>query len=627
MRVVWAGVRSTLLAVVFGLVLTEAVAADSYWRTDGGSIVVLSENRRQVEFRFVELSDRGRRNGIAPGTVLFSGERSDNTLTGTGVVFFSAHCRVPYPWQMQIEADGKVITTRVSSTSPNAGDCRPDRPVPTFFTLRRVDGPGVRKPFARSVEIGRSVEVGKSVPIGRGVDIGRSREIGKSVEVGRSVPIGQSAQIGRGVDVGRSVDVGRPVEIGKSTPIGRPVEVGRSTEIGRPTEIGKSATIGRPSEVGSSVPVGRGVETGRSVDVGKSTTLGKTVETGKSVETGRSVDVGGATTIGSSKEIGRTAKTGDGKDIGLAEGERPTSGVLTPHQKTGVYRPIIETTEVERAKQTAALNRAQAERDRLWPKTDIGTGATAAGLNRDKVQYDWETINLGRAAYSNSLQKGDAVFKGRSDWTVADVRKDEKSGFLAYIFLNKEKGSLVIGMQGSADWKKYLTSSDSRTDWDQDIQAYVLNQKPQQFDVAEAYVREVKAKYGDRFTVDCVGHSMGGGACAYAASQVQGVHAVSLDPITHNQLKTANGYNIDNYVLHRDLADFWSRFRERSSPGWYYQVFPPPASPPAGPSGIANSTPATVGKDMSHLSAHSADLLIDNLASQSGLIRPELAKP
>ncbi len=272
--------------------------------------------------------------------------------------------------------------------------------------------------------------------------------------------------------------------------------------------------------------------------------------------------------------------------------------------------------------QQEACARAQEIRSRLWPQTDIGSGITAAALNMDKLKYDWDTLNLGRAAYSNNLQKGDKVFKGRSDWIVEDIRKDERSGFLAYMFKNEERCSIVLGIQGSSDLsaKNLATSKDTWADWRQDLMAYFLNRKPEQFDIAELYVRETKNKYENNFTIDCVGHSMGGGACAYSASQVPGVHGVALDPITSDSIKTSNASTIDNYVLQGEIADLGSRIRQRSSPGWYYQVF----APKAAPSGIANSTPAM---STSVLAAHKADLMLNALSAQSGLPRPELARP
>lgn len=278
--------------------------------------------------------------------------------------------------------------------------------------------------------------------------------------------------------------------------------------------------------------------------------------------------------------------------------------------------PTIARTDQERIAQAANYARAESERKNLWQPTGWNTGATAAKLNQEKLKHDWDTINLGNAAYSNTLKPGDAVFKGRSDWTVLDVRRDEKTGFLAYSFLNKDKGTIVVGIQGSAtlNWR-YMYPSDTRRDWNQDFAAYLAGKRPAQFDQAESYVREMKQRYGDRFAVDCVGHSLGGGACAYAASRVNGVHGVAIDPITNAPITAANNYRIDNYVLQGDVADNANRATGRTSPGWYYLV--KPDSPVPSVPSVAATTPPTVGPNSIEL--HDPKRLLQSLGEQNGL--------
>jgi hypothetical protein len=266
----------------------------------------------------------------------------------------------------------------------------------------------------------------------------------------------------------------------------------------------------------------------------------------------------------------------------------------------------------------------------LWPEQNIGTGVTAARLNQDKLKHDWDALNLASASYNDNLKKGDLVFKGRDDWVVADRHVDPKTGLLAYAFKNEKTATIVVAFQGSRNLLSPSSYSpqngpDTWRDWVQnDGRAYILSQRPPQFDGAKDYVQSIQKQYGKDYVIDCTGHSLGGGACTYAASQLKGIHATTLDPITYQGATANNAFAIDNYVTRGDPADIANRLQNRTSPGWYYQVIP--QAPPAAPSGVAVSTPPTMpATGMPIVGRHNPDVLLDALAAETGLARPSLA--
>ena len=265
---------------------------------------------------------------------------------------------------------------------------------------------------------------------------------------------------------------------------------------------------------------------------------------------------------------------------------------------------------------------ALAARQRLWSREDIGAGTIEANLNPEKLKYDWDTLNLSAAAYRDDLVKGAPAFKNRDDWIVEDIRKNPSTGFLAYAMRNDKSGRIVVAIQGSRpDIPGHPV--DAFHDWiGQDAKAYVLQKTPQQFEDAALYVGQIKNKFGGQYVVDCTGHSLGGGACAYAASKIDDVRAVTLNPITSTDTTSKNSYLIDNYYAKNDVANFGATVIGRSSPGRNYRIEVP--APPAAPSGLAQSTPATVEPGL--LRSHNLELLLDQLGAESGLSRYQLGE-
>jgi acyl-[acyl carrier protein]--UDP-N-acetylglucosamine O-acyltransferase len=383
MRSRWFGVRSASFIALLAIAFTETVAAETYWRTSGGSVAVLTEAGDQVEIRFVEVSSAGRQLGVSPGTVTFQGQRRGNELIGTGVAFPSSGCRLLQPWQIQIDGNYLVIRGNSASQVPQ-GNCRGSQYVSNFFRWSRVGSTGNNRPVARSVEIGKSVEVGRSVPIG------------KPVEIGRSVGIGRSEEIGKPATIGKSVDIGSSAPIGSSTAIGKSVNGGRSVAVGTGTEIGKS------------------------VSNGTSDTVGTSVETGKSVATGRSVDVGISQTIGSSKNVGVPAKIGDGKDVSSSTRIGSASqGPMQPTDKSlGHTDNIAPYSPINSAVEKRALDGAKLIADKLSNANAAGLKAVATDADFKKAVTDLKEYT---AAFGSTYSKTLAITKNARIAVVAGI--------------------------------------------------------------------------------------------------------------------------------------------------------------------------------------------------------------
>ncbi|MBV6486927.1 MAG: hypothetical protein GHHEDOFH_00864 [Pseudorhodoplanes sp.] len=295
-------------------------------------------------------------------------------------------------------------------------------------------------------------------------------------------------------------------------------------------------------------------------------------------------------------------------------------------------RRIAEKKQQEDAARLAAQRKQEQDalRAKLWPVKGVPTGPLTT-LNKDKVKYDWAVMQMASAAYSDKLVKGANVFKGNQDWAVAEKRYDTASGLFAYVFLNRTENRVVVAFRGSNDPRWVLTpniaqSRDAVVDWSQDIKAYFGGKQPPQFKMAESILREVKKDYGPKYNIECVGHSLGGADCVYAAAQVQGVHGVAIDPISANSIATRNAYFIDNYVVPQDIANLGSKAFERGLTGWSYKV-EPIRNAGSLPLQTADSTAPTADPlGSTAVARHSVERALDAIGSDAGLQRLQLAE-
>ena len=273
-----------------------------------------------------------------------------------------------------------------------------------------------------------------------------------------------------------------------------------------------------------------------------------------------------------------------GKRNGLEVTERkkeqvPTQGASPPSPSSG------------------SLAVHQHQRDRIWPRVAVPTSPEFLRINSDKLSHDWVPIQMAEAAYSSKLKVGDTLFRGENNWRVLERHVDENTGFYAYTFVNISEHRLIVAVRGSDSISELAASA----------QSMLTGDDPSQFAVARNYITDIKRKFGDRFYIDCTGHSYGGGACVSAAANIDGVHAIAIDPISPNSIATKNAYLIDNYVVNWDAPNVEHRITERGLTGWMYKV---PGSPLS-----LGTNPYT---------RHKLDGAINAIGAEAGLERHQL---
>ncbi|WP_210209483.1 hypothetical protein [Undibacter mobilis] len=283
---------------------------------------------------------------------------------------------------------------------------------------------------------------------------------------------------------------------------------------------------------------------------------------------------------------------------------------------------------------STTLTSQASARQQLWPRMGVPSMTSPLPVNKEKLKYDWVSLQLANAAYSDKLTLGSTVFKNNPDWKVLDRRDDKATGFTAFTFVNIKEHRMVVAVRGSASPTCLVLATvcpadkvrDAAADWIGNADAMVRGNISPQFRNAEQYVGDIKRRFGDRFAIDCSGHSQGGGACAYAASQTTGVHAVTINPTSANSLSTDNAYMIDNYVVGGEVALGGRQFMDKGLTGWAYNVETPPQQGSLITSN-ANSTVQTADPlGGNPIARHSAGGVIDVLGKEIGLSPLELAQ-
>lgn len=220
------------------------------------------------------------------------------------------------------------------------------------------------------------------------------------------------------------------------------------------------------------------------------------------------------------------------------------------------------------------------------PTSPIATGTVVPGragvpsadqaealiMAAERFQARTDLVKLEFAARSYDEQKlsGAQVFELRKDWHVLERARDALSGaelnsalaagFEANAYINEVTRTIVVAVAGSQDLRRDFLGADV---W----QALIKSQAPQQFYMAKTYVRSVIQRYQMQgFTTECVGHSLGGGACAYAAAEL-GIRALVLNPISAGKLAPAARFLVTNYVVDGDIANLIYGARGNEFPG------------------------------------------------------------
>jgi hypothetical protein len=192
---------------------------------------------------------------------------------------------------------------------------------------------------------------------------------------------------------------------------------------------------------------------------------------------------------------------------------------------------------------------------------DLNRGDLDAGLIGDaeisQAREDLVKLELARRTYDETRLSGASAFETRLDWRILERGRDAwnatelsaaiAAGFEANTYINDTTKTIVVAVAGTQDLRRDFIEADI---WRALIQA----EAPQHFYLAKSYVRSVQSRYqASGYHTECVGHSLGGGACAYAASEL-GIRAVVLNPISAGRLGDLARNYVTNYVVDGDIA-------------------------------------------------------------------------
>ncbi len=130
--------------------------------------------------------------------------------------------------------------------------------------------------------------------------------------------------------------------------------------------------------------------------------------------------------------------------------------------------------------------------------------------------YDWQVLESSAPVAVGCKLAGEV--------TTPDVSAEAWQGFSATTYVNHTSKQIVVAIAGT----DILSLSDLNND-----RLALMHSKPPHFDAACAYFQDVIKRYEakfDQYEFSCTGHSLGGGACSYAAAML-GRPAVTLNPI------------------------------------------------------------------------------------------------
>mgnify|MGYP000953554963 CR=1 FL=1 len=190
--------------------------------------------------------------------------------------------------------------------------------------------------------------------------------------------------------------------------------------------------------------------------------------------------------------------------------------------------------------------------------TPDASEALVEAAERAQARADLVKLELASRTYAERRVSGQSVFDLRLDWKVLERARDalseselaaaEAAGFEANAYVNDATKTIVVAVAGSEDLRRDFLQADI---WD----ALIRAQMPQQFFLAKTYTRSVIQRYQSKgYSAECVGHSLGGGACAYVAAEL-GIRAIVVNPISAGKLPAAARHLVTNYVVDGEIAN------------------------------------------------------------------------
>ena len=321
---------------------------------------------------------------------------------------------------------------------------------------------------------------------------------------------------------------------------------------------------------------------------------------------------------------------------GAASRERmPERAVLIDHLQSLelAQRAYTETKQPETYVFGSNLERRDFDMLRLW---DVSGQQNPTGGLRDqfiRAQYKkfgwqpvyfWKILDIAdQAAVKGSCQSG-------TDGIIRNLDADAWRGFKAVTYVNNRTRRVVVAIAG--------TDMLGADDWINDAKALVGVTAPY-FEVACAYMRHVVETYEKKFKnyrFECAGHSLGGGACSFAANRL-GRRGVTLNPIgTSAELRgklvgmtnlpeARASEGVFNYVDPDDPAHAVYKAANRVKSGAVYWIKPAEQKEP-------RSVLDRVGdflkprknifqRAWARYQAHSANVSLDRLVANEGLAR------
>ena len=256
-----------------------------------------------------------------------------------------------------------------------------------------------------------------------------------------------------------------------------------------------------------------------------------------------------------------------------------------PHKPAGLAQPLVagpitplepsQTSQPVRPGIIAAPATSPLATGSLPPPAVPGVPADQAdqlivAAERSQLRADLVKLEFVSRTYDERKLAGQIVYAQRDDWRVLERAQDaltdaEKAGaaaagFVANAYINETTRTIVVAVAGTQDLRRDFIAADI---W----RALIVANAPQHFYLAKTYVRSVIQRYQSQgFSTECVGHSLGGGACAYAAAEL-GIRALVLNPISAGRLAPPARALVTNYVVDGDIASIVYRARGNDFPG------------------------------------------------------------
>jgi hypothetical protein len=177
---------------------------------------------------------------------------------------------------------------------------------------------------------------------------------------------------------------------------------------------------------------------------------------------------------------------------------------------------------------------------------------------KSQARNDLVKLELARRSYDETRLSGASAFDRRTDWRVlerardalsdAEISASKAAGFEANAYINDNSRIILVAIAGTQDLRRDFIEADI---W----RALIKAQSPQHFYFAKSYIRTIQQRYqAQGYVTECAGHSLGGGACAYAAAEL-GIRAVVVNPISAGKLGDLARHYVTNYVVDGDIAN------------------------------------------------------------------------